>query len=98
MIDGVGMVVAAFGERLSAAQVVQSFVGVIQSATAAPSPGGKPRVTVRVNGGDEIALTWIGSSVLTQIAAGNVVGKPIQIVSNAGQWAGVEILIPCGKA
>jgi hypothetical protein len=97
-IDGEGMFVAALSTRLAASQTRQVFVGVVLSATAAPTVGGAPRVVVRVNGGDPIALTWVSSSVRSQITSTNVVGLPIQVVSNEGQWAGLEILIPCGKA
>lgn len=96
MIDGVGMFVSSIGAQLDAAVVREGFVGVIQSATQ--PTGGSPRVTVRVGGGDETPLTWVSSSVQTQLLAGDLVGMEIQIVSNHGQWAGLEVLIPCGKA
>lgn len=97
-VDGVGMFVASVGERITGAQTFPVFVGVVRSATAAPTVGGAPRVTVSVNGGDPISLTWVSTSVRTQITSTNVVGLPIQVVSNRGQWAGLEILVPCGKA
>jgi hypothetical protein len=98
MTDGVGMFVASLGERVKEALSTSVYVGIIRLADSAPTVGGKPRVIVQVDNGDMISLTWVSSSVWSQMASGNVVGLEIQIVSNDGQWAGVEILIPCGKA
>lgn len=92
--DGVGMFVAAAGERLAAVVSPHVHVGTVRScAPAVPGVAG-PRMTVQVNDRVETLMSMT-QALSNAVAAGSVVGRLVMVVPDAGQWIGVDLLTIC---